>query len=208
MNVHWCWRRECNRTPKSFDLVKIREKSLKIRTKSVEIWAKFVERFAKLLHVLWSYENGTQNQSADVLFFGGHVFLFFSGKLGEFGQVRGNLSKNGAWSVLWCFLILKKCALVLFDFKNAPNMRRNAVVFFWGHFLWSFFRASLGKFGQKSFVPPNICLLLHLCERLTKVRNQVIATHRITSSAETLRYNGDKSAIHAVCTLPTNTKPS
>ena len=25
------------------------------------------------------------------------------------------------------------------------------------------FRASLGKFGQKSFAPPKICLLVHLC---------------------------------------------
>jgi len=36
------------------------------------------------------------------------------------------------------------------------------LVFFGGHFLWSFFGASLGKFGQKSFAPPKICLLLHL----------------------------------------------
>jgi len=28
------------------------------------------------------------------------------------------------------------------------------------------FRASLGKFGQKSFVPPKIRLLLHLCLQL------------------------------------------
>jgi len=35
-------------------------------------------------------------------------------------------------------------------------MRRNAIVFFFGgHFLWSFFRAGLGKYGLKSFTPPN-----------------------------------------------------
>jgi len=41
-------------------------------------------------------------------------------------------------------------------------MKRNAVLCFGGHFLWSIFRARLGKFVQKSFVPPKICLLLHL----------------------------------------------
>jgi len=81
-------------------------------------------------------------------FFGGHV-MFYSVL---FGQVRGNLAKKGA--LIW---------------KNAPNMKRNAVVFlFGGHFLWSIFRASLGKFVQKSFAPPKIYLLLHLC---SKVRN-------------------------------------
>jgi len=37
------------------------------------------------------------------------------------------------------------------------------------------FRASLGKFGQKSFASPKICLLLHLCIQaqrfLVKVEN-------------------------------------
>jgi len=67
---HWCRRRgcrECNRTPKTFNLVKI-------PTKSVEIWAKYVKTFAKLLYVPWFYKTGTQNQSADV-FFGDHVFI-------------------------------------------------------------------------------------------------------------------------------------
>jgi len=42
-------------------------------------------------------------------------------------------------------------------------MKRNAVVFFWRSVSLEFFRASLGKFGQKSFAPPKMCLLLHLC---------------------------------------------
>ena len=33
-----------------------------------------------------------------------------------------------------------------------------------------FFRASLGKFGQKFFAPPNICLLLHICATHTIMR--------------------------------------
>jgi len=38
--------------PKTFDLVKIRAKSLEIQAKSVEIWAKCVNAFAILLYVL------------------------------------------------------------------------------------------------------------------------------------------------------------
>jgi len=42
--------------------------------------------------------------------------------------------------------------------------------FFGGHFfLWSFFRASFQKFGQKFFAPPKICLLLHHCLSLSAV---------------------------------------
>ena len=58
------------------------------------------------------------------------------------------LGKDGAWSALiW---------------KYALNMKWNAVFFLEVRFL-EFFRASLGKFGQKSFAPPKICLHLHLC---------------------------------------------
>jgi len=38
--------------PKTFDMVKIRTKSLKIWAKPVEIWAKCVKTFAKSLYVL------------------------------------------------------------------------------------------------------------------------------------------------------------
>jgi len=58
---HWCRKRGCNRTPKTFDLMKIRANFLKIRAKSVEIWAKYMKTFEKLLCVLWFYKNGTQN---------------------------------------------------------------------------------------------------------------------------------------------------
>jgi len=43
----------------------------------------------------------------------------------------------------------------------APKITRRR--FSWRYFFICFFRASLGKFGQKSFAPPKICLLLHLC---------------------------------------------
>jgi len=57
--------RGCKRTPKSFDLVKIRAKFLKIRAKSVEIWSQCVKTFANSLDVLWFLKNGALNQSAD-----------------------------------------------------------------------------------------------------------------------------------------------
>jgi len=47
----WCKRwgcRRCKRTPKSFDLLKIRAKSLKIWAKSVKIWAKSLKIWAKM----------------------------------------------------------------------------------------------------------------------------------------------------------------
>jgi len=52
--IQWCRRRgcrECKRTPKSFDLLKIRAKSLKIRAKSLKIWAKSLKIWAKSLKI-------------------------------------------------------------------------------------------------------------------------------------------------------------
>jgi len=116
----------------------------------VKIWAKCMNTFAKSLYVLWFYKNGTQNQSADVFL---EVMFLFS-----FGQVGGNLGRNGAWSALIC----KKMR------PTSKEMRS----FFWGPFLWSIFRASLGKFAQKSFAPQKICLLhlwtVMLCARWCK----------------------------------------
>jgi len=103
---------------------------------SIEVWAKCVKTFTKLLYVLWFYQNCTQSQSADVFL---EVMLFFS----SFRQVRGNLGQNGAWSSL--------------NWKNAPNMKWDRVVFY-GHFLWSFFGEIWTKFPRTS----KICLLLHL----------------------------------------------
>ena len=49
--------------------------------------------------------------------------------------------------------------------------------FFGGNFVWSSFRAGLGKFGQKSFAPPKICLLLHLCrQQPEKDKKNIFAT--------------------------------
>jgi len=79
-----------------------------------------------------------------------------------FGQVRGNLGKNGAWSALiW-------------------KMRRNEMqsIFFWRSFFVELFRASLGKFGQNPFAPLKICLLLHLCHMVLRSwKQRLMARH-------------------------------
>jgi len=70
-----------------------------------------------------------------------------------FGPVRGNLGKNGAWNAS--------------QFEKMRPTWTEMQSFFLegGHFFWgSFFRASLGKFGPKSFAPPKICLLLRVCQ--------------------------------------------
>jgi len=73
-------------------------------------------------------------------FFEGYVFL---GNLGKFG---GTLGKNGAW-----------CALI---WKTAPT-------FFWEHFPWSFFRASLQprKFAC-SYTHENLVYSIALCKNI------------------------------------------
>jgi len=47
--MQWCRRRGCKRTPKSFDLSKIRAKSLKIWAKPLNIWAKFLKTRAEMV---------------------------------------------------------------------------------------------------------------------------------------------------------------
>jgi len=49
----WCRRCGCKR--KSFDLSKIRAKSLKIRAKSLKIWAKSMLKFPKYLKIWANY---------------------------------------------------------------------------------------------------------------------------------------------------------
>jgi len=59
------------------------------------------------------------------------VHLFFGGRV-LFGQVRGNL---GTFGRIWAKMVLEVCC----GLKNAPYMRRNAVVFFWRSFSLDFF---------------------------------------------------------------------
>ena len=73
------------RTPKSFELVKIRAKSPKIRAKCEEI-AKNVQIFAKLLYVRLFYKNGTQNDSEDVFWRLCFNLVFLEVSWVKFGQ--------------------------------------------------------------------------------------------------------------------------
>jgi len=66
----------------------------------------------------------------------GHVFvLFFSGKLWE----------------IWASstMVLELC----FDLNKYTQHEKKCSRFFWRSFFWSFFRASLGKFGQNPSHP-------------------------------------------------------
>jgi len=75
---HWCRRqrcRGCKCTPKSFDLVKIRAKSLKTFTNTIKIWAKMV------INMLWFEQKWCPKWHEEV--FAGHFFGVFSGKFGR-----------------------------------------------------------------------------------------------------------------------------
>jgi len=92
----------------------------------------YLRKIAVCALIFLFYKNGTPNQSADVFrfFWRSCFYLVLFGQIrGILGKFGGNLGKYGAWSALiW---------------KNAPDMKRNAVVFFWR----SFFRqwGNLGK---------------------------------------------------------------
>jgi len=116
----WVWS-GCKRTPKSFDLVKIRAKSLKIREKSVESWAKCVKTFAMMCT---DFLKWCPKSKCRLLNFLKAIFLVF------FGQVRGHLAKI-VLDVLWYE-------------KNEPKMKWNAVIFL-EVILLEFFS---GKFGE------------------------------------------------------------
>ena len=111
---------------------------LKIRVKSVEIWVKCVKAFTKSLYMVWIYKNGTQIQSAD-FFFKVMFFVQVRENLGRFGW---NLGRNGTWSALiW---------------KNAPNMKWNAVVFFifFGSHFFGIFSGNFGAIWAKILRTP------------------------------------------------------
>jgi len=82
------------------------------------------------------------------------LFSFFLGKLGKFGQK-------------WCL----KC----FDLKKCTQHKKKCSRFLGGHFLWSIFRAGLGKFEQNSFASTKIFLLLHLCRQQPEKEKQNIS---------------------------------
>jgi len=137
--------RGSNCTPKTFGLVKSGQNHLKSRQ---NLWKVGQNLRKGLQDRCMCFDFIKMAPKIKVLaFFLRPCFLFFSGKLGE---IWGSLGKKCAWSVLW----FKKCT------QHEKECRQ---LFFRGHFLWRFFRASSGKFGQKFFAPPKICLLLHLC---------------------------------------------
>jgi len=94
------------------------------------------------------------------------------GKIPQYlGKIPENLGKNGAHRCLTSkngtqYLQKNKWRSFL---EVAPKKGLNNLCGrrFLGKSRTTTFRASLGKFGQKSFAIPKICLLLHLYERIS-----------------------------------------
>jgi len=74
--------------------------------------------------------------------------------LGKNGTQRCLTSKNGDQS------LQKSRWRPFFGGHSTKMVGKSCTTTFW---------ASLGKFGQKSFAPPKICLLLHLCRYATEL---------------------------------------
>jgi len=91
------------------------------------------------------------------------IFGFF---LVEFGEIPSSLGKLGQ-NCPWYALIWKNCA------KN----QMQTLFSFWGIILWSFFGRVCKIWGQKSFAPLNICLLVHLLCWLTKCITKKVVAH-------------------------------
>ena len=63
---------------------------------------------------------------------------------------------------IWAKMVLE----LLWLERNAPNMKWKKSRFFLEVIFFGAFSGKFGEFGQKSFAPPKICLLLHLCAKL------------------------------------------
>jgi len=128
---HWCSRRRgCKRIPKTFDLVKILEKSLN-PGKNQWKFGQNVWKRSQNHCMCFDWTNTAPKFKVQTFFFGGQVFIsFFS-----FRQVRENLGKNGASSVL---IFKKMCPA--WEEMQSFFWRSFSLEFFFGH-VWE----NLGK---------------------------------------------------------------
>jgi len=154
---HWCRRRGWKRYPKTFDLVKIRKNLFK---SGKNLWklGQNVWKPSQNRCMCFAFTEMAPKIKVQTFFFffrGLFIVWLFSGKLEE---VWASLGKIWAKWFLKCF-DLKKCAQ-----REMKCSRFFLFLFFWSSFFLAFFRASLGKFEQKFFAPPKICLALHLCQ--------------------------------------------
>ena len=97
--------------------------------------------FTKIALCTLILQKWRRNQSADVFFWRS---CFFSSFLGKLREIWVSLRE------IWAKMVLE----VLWFQKMRPKWNE-IQSFFWGHFLWSFFRTSLGKFGQNPWHPQN-----------------------------------------------------
>jgi len=132
MCSHWCRRWGCNRIPKTLDLANIRKKYLKIRA---NLW-KFGQNVWKPSQnccMCFDFSKMAPKIKVQTILWWSCFYLVL------FGQARKNLGKfwwdlrkHGVWSALiW---------------KNAPNMKWNAVVFLFFFSEFIFFGVYFGQF--------------------------------------------------------------
>ena len=151
---HWYRRRGCRgckRTPKTFDLVKIRANSLKSGQNLCKFGQNVWKPFRKITVCALILQNWHLKLKCRRFFKVVFLFRYFLASYGKFGQ---------KW-YLKCFDLRK---------STQHEMKCSRLVF-----LLSFFRVRLGKFGQKSFPPPKICLLLHLWQR--RCQEHIVRIH-------------------------------
>jgi len=117
--IQWCRRWGCKLSRKSFDLLKIRAKSLKICAKSLKTWVKSLK--------IW-----------------------------------GKMALNVVWLQQMAFNVCRKKVKTIFKRSHQKPV---------GKCRTKTFRASLRKFGQKSFAPQNVaCSYTYgqICERVAR----------------------------------------
>jgi len=128
---HWCSRRRgCKRIPKTFDLVKILEKSLNPGKNQWKFGQNVWKRSQN--HCMCFDWTNTAPKFKVQTFFLEVRFLFRSFLLGKLGKIWAKM-------VLQVCLYLKKCA----------QHEKKCSHFFGGHFLWSFFLGTFGKIWAK-----------------------------------------------------------
>ena len=152
----WCWRRGCRgckRTSKSFYLLKIRAKCLKIWNKSLKIWAKFVKIQEKCLKAGQIPCKSYQNCAQRCL-----------------------TSKNGAQR-----LQRNTRRRFLRTWHQKEVFYKVCGRKFAGKSHTKTFRVSLGKFGQKSFTLPKICLL-HVYYKLASLNSTLSVSEYVTTT--------------------------
>jgi len=148
--IQWCRLRGCRGcqlTPKSFALLRIWANSLKIRAKSLKIWALSLKIWAKSLKI-WAKSL----------------------------KIRAKMAPNVVWLQKMAPNVCRKTQDdLLGEVTPKKGLHDLCGKIFGRKSRTKSFQKHLGKFGQKSFAPPKICLLLHLWADSSKVIKKITA---------------------------------